>query len=191
MSELWRHSASELAALIARKEASSREVVEAHLARIATVNPKLNAVVKVLAEEARKGADEADRKVAAKDALGPLHGVPFTIKENIDLAGAATTWGLPAFARAVVPLDAPVVERMREAGAAPIGRTNLPDSGTDRGRFEQRLWPQVCRLSLATTSAARCAIPPTPAASRRSGLPKAACPTRASFRRQIARWPCR
>ena len=79
MSDLWRRSASELAALIARNEVSSREVVEAHLARIATVNPKLNAIVKVLAEEARKGADEADRKVAAKDALGPLHGVPFTI----------------------------------------------------------------------------------------------------------------
>ena len=113
MSALWRCSASDLAALIARKEASSREVVEAHLARIAAVNPKLNAVVKVLAEEARKGADEADRKVAANEALGPLHGVPFTIKENIDLAGAATTWGLPAFARAVVSLDAPIVERMR------------------------------------------------------------------------------
>ena len=129
MSDLWRRSANELAALIARKGVSSREVVEAHLARIATVNPKLNAVVKVLAEEAHMGADEADRKVAAKDALGPLHGVPFTIKENIDLAGAATTWGLPAFARAVVPLDAPVVERMRAAGAVPIGRTNLPDMG--------------------------------------------------------------
>src|SRR6202042_1827507 len=129
MSDRGRRSANELAALIARKGVSSHEVVEAHLARIATVNPKLNAVVKVLAEEARKGADEADRKVAANDALGPLHGVPFTIKENIDLAGAATTWGLPAFARAVVPLDAPVVERMREAGAVPIGRTNLPDMG--------------------------------------------------------------
>ena len=127
MADLWRRSASDLAALIARKEVSSREVVEAHLARITAVNPKLNAIVKVLAEEARKGADEADRKVAAKEALGPLHGVPFTIKENIDLAGAATTWGLPAFAEAVVPLDAPVVERMRAAGAVPIGRTNVPD----------------------------------------------------------------
>jgi amidase len=127
MSELWRRSASELAALIARKEASSREIVEAHLDRIAAVNPKLNAIVKVMAEEARKSADEADRKVAAKEALGPLHGVPFTIKENIDLAGAPTTWGLPAFAQAVVPLDAPVVERMRAAGAIPIGRTNVPD----------------------------------------------------------------
>ena len=127
MSDLWRRSASELAALIARKDVSSREVVEAHLARIAAVNPKLNAIVNVLTEEARKGADDADRKVASKEALGPLHGVPFTIKENIDQAGAATTWGLPAFARAVVPLDAPVVERMRRAGAVPIGRTNLPD----------------------------------------------------------------
>ncbi len=129
MSDLWRRSASDLAALIARKETSSCEVVEAHLTRIAAVNPKLNAVVKVLAEEARVGADEADRKVAAKEALGPLHGVPFTIKENIDLAGAATTWGLPAFARAVVSLDAPIVERMRRAGAVPIGRTNMPDMG--------------------------------------------------------------
>jgi amidase len=129
MSDLWRRSASDLAALITRKEASSREVVEAHLARIAAVNPKLNAVVKVLAEEARMGTDEADRKVAAKEALGPLHGVPFTIKENIDLADAAATWGLPAFARAVVSLDAPIVERMRRAGAVPIGRTNMPDMG--------------------------------------------------------------
>ena len=127
MSELWSHSASELAAIIARKEVSSREVVEAHLARIAAINPKLNAIVRVLAEEARKGADEADRKIASGEALGPLHGVPFTIKENIDQAGAPTTWGLPAFAQAVVPLDAPVVERMRRAGAVPIGRTNLPD----------------------------------------------------------------
>ena len=86
MSELWRRSASELAALIVRKEASSREVLEAHLARIEAVNPKVNAIVKVLAKEARNGADEADRKLAAKEALGPLHGVPFTIKENIDLA---------------------------------------------------------------------------------------------------------
>lgn len=92
MPELWRHSAIELAQMIARKQTSSREVVEAHLARIAAVNPKVNAVVKVLTEEARKGADEADRKVAAGEPLGPLHGVPFTIKENIDHAGAATTW---------------------------------------------------------------------------------------------------
>lgn len=125
--QLWQRSAQELARLIAGKQVSSVEVVQAHLARIEAVNPKLNAVVRVLAEDARKAAAEADRKVAAGETLGPLHGVPFTVKENIDVAGLPTTWGVPALAAAVVPLDAPVVQRMRAAGAIPIGRTNLPD----------------------------------------------------------------
>ena len=85
--------------------------------------------MKAFGEEARSDAAEADRKVAAAQALGPLHGVPFTIKENIDVAGFPTTWGVPAFAGAVPPVDAPVVERMRAAGAIAIGRTNLPDMG--------------------------------------------------------------
>src|SRR5204863_202703 len=76
---------------------------------------------------ASDGADLADKKLAAGEAVGPLHGVPFTVKENIDMAGLPTTWGVPALAQAVVPADAPVVERMRAAGAIPIGRTNLPD----------------------------------------------------------------
>ena len=127
MDHVWRKSATELARLIAGKEVSSTEVVEAHLARIAAVNPKVNAVVRVLATEARAAALEADRTVAAGGPLGPLHGVPFTVKENIDMAGLPTTWGVPALAQAVVPLDAPIVERMRAAGGIPIGRTNLPD----------------------------------------------------------------
>ncbi|WP_422280709.1 amidase family protein [Bradyrhizobium sp.] len=84
-------------------------------------------MVRVLADEARAGAALADRELAAGEKLGPLHGVPFTVKENIDMAGLPTTWGVPALAQAVVPADAPVVERMRAAGAIPIGRTNLPD----------------------------------------------------------------
>ena len=127
MTELWKRSAKELAALIASKQASSAEVVDAHLARIEAVNPKVNAVVRVLADAARSAAAAADRKVASGDPLGPLHGVPCTVKENIDMAGLPTTWGVPALSGAVVPLDAPVVERMRAAGAIPIGRTNLPD----------------------------------------------------------------
>ena len=127
MNELWRKSAGELARLIAGREVSSTEVVEAHLARIDVVNPGLNAVVRVLAHEARAAAREADRKTAAGGPLEPLHGVPFTVKENIDMAGLPTTWGVPALAQAVVPFDAPVVERMRAAGGIPIGRTNLPD----------------------------------------------------------------
>ena len=129
MAELWTLSACELAGGIARKDFSCTEVVEAHLRRITAVNPGLNAIVKTLAEDARRDAAAADRKVAAGQALGPLHGVPFTIKENIDVAGFPTTWGVPAFAGAIPPVDAPVVERMRAAGAIAIGRTNLPDMG--------------------------------------------------------------
>ena len=129
MNELWRQSAGELAGLIASGKVSSIEVIEAHLARIEAVNPQVNAVVRVLAHEARAAAQTADRMVAAGEPLGPMHGVPFTVKENIDMAGLPTTWGVPALAQAVVPLDAPVVERMRAAGGIPIGRTNLPDMG--------------------------------------------------------------
>ena len=129
MTELWRRSAMDLAQLVATRKASSAEIVEAHLARIAAVNPKLNAVVRVLADSARAQAAAADRKVAAGEALGPLHGVPITVKENIDMAGLPTTNGVVSLAGATAPMDAPVVERMRAAGAIPIGRTNLPDFG--------------------------------------------------------------
>jgi amidase len=124
--ELWRRGAVELAGLIAGREVSSREVVDAHLERIEAVNGHLNAVVVVLADEARAAADAAD---SASLPAGPLHGVPFTVKENIDLAGTPTTQGMAALAEAVAPIDAPQVERMRAAGAIPIGRTNLPDLG--------------------------------------------------------------
>jgi len=129
MSEIWQLSAIELAQRIAKRELSSVEVVNAHLARIEAVNPALNAIVKVLGAEARAEAAAADRRLAAGETVGPLHGVPFTVKENIDMAGLPTTWGVPALAQAVVPADAPVVERMRAAGAIPVGRTNLPDFG--------------------------------------------------------------
>ncbi|MEQ1688440.1 MAG: amidase [Sphingopyxis sp.] len=129
MSELWQQSASSLAKRIAAREVTSAEVIDAHLARIEAVNPALNAIVRVLADEARAGAAQADTKQASGAPLGPLHGVPFTVKENIDMAGLPTTWGVPALAQAVVPVDAPVVERMRSAGGIPIGRTNLPDMG--------------------------------------------------------------
>src|SRR5262247_42328 len=127
MSEIWQLSATELAQRIARRQLSSAEVVDAHLARIDAVNPALNAVVRVLADEARAAAALADKRLADGETVGPLHGVPFTVKENIDMAGLPTTWGVPALAQAVAPADAPVVERMRAVGAIPIARTNLPD----------------------------------------------------------------
>lgn len=129
MTELWQESATSLARKIAEREVTSTQVIDAHLARIAAVNPQVNAVVRVLAGPAREAAARADAEVEGGAALGPLHGVPFTVKENIDVAGLPTTWGVPLLAGAVPPLDAPVVERMRAAGAIPIARTNLPDMG--------------------------------------------------------------
>ncbi|MCB0992686.1 MAG: hypothetical protein KDB16_17040 [Acidimicrobiales bacterium] len=128
-SQLWNMTAIELARAIASREVSSREVIDAHLARIEEVNPKLNAVVRVLGDDARNAADRADQAVRNGDVLGPLHGVPITIKENIDLAGTPTTSAVAAMAEAVAPMDAPVVERMKAAGAIPMARTNLPDMG--------------------------------------------------------------
>ncbi len=124
---LWAESASSLAGMIARRETTSRAVIDAHLDRIAAVNGAVNAVVTTLADGARAGADAADAAVAAGAPLGPLHGVPFTVKANIDLVGTPTTHGVPAFAGAMPDRDAPVVARMKAAGAIPIGRTNLPD----------------------------------------------------------------
>lgn len=127
--ELWRRGALELAGMIARKEVSSREVVAAHLARIDAVNPHLNAIVRRWDADSLAAADAADAAVASGRKLGTLHGVPVTVKENIDLAGTPTTQSVHILAEAVSPTDAPVVERVRAAGAIPIGRTNMPDLG--------------------------------------------------------------
>jgi amidase len=137
--ELWRMSATELAEAIRTRQASSVEVVETHLRRIEAVNPSINAVVVVLGEQALEAAKAADRAVAAGGNVPPFHGVPFTIKDNIDVAGTPTTQGFKALAGAYPSRDAPIVERMKAAGAIPIGRTNLP-SGAIRWHCESELW---------------------------------------------------
>ncbi|TMR21546.1 amidase [Nonomuraea turkmeniaca] len=126
MSEIWEMSATELARLIRSREVSSREAVEAHLRRIDEVNPQVNAVSVVLAEEALADADAADR---AGGATGPLTGVPMTVKENIDVAGSATTLGIVPLRDAIAPRNAPHIAELRAAGAIPIGRTNMPEFG--------------------------------------------------------------
>src|SRR5436853_7578033 len=98
MSEIWQLPATAMAQRIARLQLSSPEVIDVHLGRIDAVNPALNAVVRVLADEARAAAVLADRRLASGETVGPLHGVPFTVKENIDMAGLPTTWGVPALA---------------------------------------------------------------------------------------------
>jgi amidase len=99
--------------------------VQAHLDRIDQVNTAVNAVTVTLADEALAAAEEADRNPGT----GAFHGVPFTIKENIDCVGSATTQGVPALANALPSEDAPIVARMKAAGAIPVARTNLPEFG--------------------------------------------------------------
>lgn len=127
--QLWRKGPQELASLISRGDVSSREVVQAHLDRIDEVNPHLKAVVRRMDETALENADHADQQRRNGQALGPMHGVPFTIKENIDVAGTPTTQAVVALAEAFSQTDAPVVERMKNAGGIPLARTNLPDMG--------------------------------------------------------------
>ena len=137
--QIWRMGAKELAKAIRSKQASSREVVESHLRRVEAVNPKVNAITVVLAEEALAEADAADEAVATGKELKPFHGVPITVKENLDLVGIATTQGVKALAGAQPTMDAPTVERMRGAGAIAIGRTNMPEFAL-RWHTENEFW---------------------------------------------------
>jgi amidase len=137
--ELWCLSATDLAQAIRSKQTSSQEVIEAHLRRIEAVNPAVNAVTVVLGKQALEAARAADRVVAAGGELPLLHGVPFTVKGNIDLVGTPTTMGVRALAGAYPTLDAPTMERMRAAGAIPIGRTNCPNF-TLRWHTDSELW---------------------------------------------------
>ena len=127
MKDFWKYSAAELASGIAEGAFTSTDVVKSHLGRISAVNPSINAITCVLADTALEAAAIIDESVSSGQKLGPLAGVPITIKENIDYVGTPTTHGLPAFAEAVPAANAPVVERVLAAGAIPIGRTNLPD----------------------------------------------------------------
>jgi aspartyl-tRNA(Asn)/glutamyl-tRNA(Gln) amidotransferase subunit A len=119
--------ATTLARLIATKQVSSREVVQAHLDRIAEVNPKINAIVTLLADSALLGADVADEAVAHGAEVGPLHGVPFTIKDSLDTAGVPTQRGTKLFAGFLPDADATAVARFKAAGAIPLAKTNLPE----------------------------------------------------------------
>ncbi|MGA2294766.1 MAG: amidase [Acidimicrobiales bacterium] len=127
--ELWQESASRLADLIRTGSVTSREVVESHLERIELVNPQVNAIVEVRPDEVRAAADAADAAVASGAPLGPLHGVPFTAKINIDVAGYASNEGAVALKDLMAYEDAPTVERMRAAGGVMLARTNMPDLG--------------------------------------------------------------
>ena len=126
MDDLAFATASELAAAIRERRVSSREVVAAQLARVERYNAALNAIVTLDGERAVRCADEADAALARGDAVGPLHGVPITIKDCFETAGLRTTSGFPALKDYVPDRDASAVARLRAAGAIIIGKTNMP-----------------------------------------------------------------
>jgi amidase len=121
------NSTVQLASAIHAKNLSSEEVVNAYLNQIEAVNPKLNAIVQLTAEEAIRQAVEADKLLALGEIRGPLHGVPVTIKDSLDTAGVITTWGTPGRKNHIPKEDATVVKRIKKAGAILLGKTNTPE----------------------------------------------------------------
>lgn len=124
--QIWRWDAVDMAAHIRLGTISSREAVKSCHERIDAINPHLNAIVFADRQRALRTADTADSQVRSGEVLGPLHGVPVTIKLNVDVEGEATTNGVPAFSERIAPSDSTVVSNLRKAGAINVGRTNTP-----------------------------------------------------------------
>jgi amidase len=119
--------ATELAAMLRTRQISARELLDAHLDRIAAVDPSVNAIVTLDASGARAAADAADAALAAGEDVGPLHGLPVAHKDTHATGGMRTTWGSPLHADTVPLRDELVVARYREAGAVRLGKTNVPE----------------------------------------------------------------
>jgi amidase len=128
MQDLWRLSATDLAALVRSKKVSATEAAKAALARLDAVNPRLNAVIDYRPEDVLKQAAGIDAAIARGENLGLLAGVPVTVKVNVDQEGFATTNGLKIQRNVIARADNPVVANLRKAGAVILGRTNCPAS---------------------------------------------------------------
>lgn len=135
--ELWWLTATELRAALGNGDLSAREVVGAHLARIEEVNPGLNAIVTLTADQAMRDAAAADEAHAAGEPLGILHGLPTAHKDLAATRGVRTTNGSPIYADHVPDHDAIIVERAKLAGAISVGKTNTPEFGAGSQTFNQ------------------------------------------------------
>jgi len=133
--ELCELTAVELATRLARKELSAREVMSAHLAQIERINPRVNAIVTLVAEQAMASAATADERIVRDGPAGALHGLPVAHKDLVDTAGIRTTQGSPFYRDAVPTRDALIVTRMRDAGAITVGKTNTPEFGAGSQTF--------------------------------------------------------
>ena len=124
--ELWEYDATDLARLIRTGQASAREAVDSVLARLDKVNPAINAVVRTLHDEARAAADTADAARARGHALGPLHGVPVTIKINIDVAGQPTDNGVTPLKDFIAQEDSPVAANFKDRKSTRLNSSHIP-----------------------------------------------------------------
>ena len=134
-SSLCFQSAKSLAGLIRKKKLSAREVLEAHLKQIERVNPKVNAIITLVSEQAMETAKQCDESAARGRFLGPLHGLPVAHKDLHDTKGIRTTYGSPIFKDHVPNADTLIVHRIREAGAVTLGKTNTPEFGAGSQTF--------------------------------------------------------
>ncbi len=130
-------TAVEMADLIRRKKLSAREVMAAHLKQIERVNPKVNAIVTLVAEQATENARKADELQAHGKPTGPLHGLPVVHKDLFETAGIRTTFGSRIFKDNVPARDAIIVERINGAGAICVGKSNTPEFGAGSQTFNE------------------------------------------------------
>jgi amidase len=153
---LVRKPARELAQLIRTRAVSPLEVLDAYLAVIAALNPKLNAIVTLAAEQARDAARQAEAAVIKGEALGPLHGLPIGVKDITPTAGIRTTFASPLFKDYVPSEDAEVIRRLKAAGAIVLAKTNTPEfacgANTDNALFGPTRNPWNPALSPAGSS---------------------------------------
>lgn len=124
---LWQWAACDLAEAIANREISAEEAVSSAIERANAVNPRLNAIVDAGFEQALDDARDRDRALVSGDPVGCLHGVPVTVKINVDQRGRATTNGVAAYRNAVAEEDSPIAANLLRAGAVIVGRTNTPE----------------------------------------------------------------
>lgn len=135
MNELCFLPATELSQKIKRKEVSVREVVTAHLEQIEKVNPKVNAIVTLTAEQALADADYADSAIMRGESLGMLHGLPIAHKDMQLTKGIRTTFGSPIYENFIPDKNSLVIERIKNAGAITLGKTNVPEFGAGSQTF--------------------------------------------------------
>ena len=151
--ELCFMTATDLAAKIRSKELSAREVMEAHLAQIERTNPEVNAIITMIEpDEALALSDAADRKLAAGEEIGKLHGLPIAHKDLAPTAGMLTTFGSPIHRDFIPEQDALIVRRLVEAGALRIGKTNVPEFGAGSHTFNTLFGPTRNPYDLTKTS---------------------------------------